>query len=144
MSPFTQVPHICPRCKNEVAVTLMEDEDLSSKKVHCPACIREGRLVKVEPLDTFEKPRYSPEGYEQEFPIDMGKDTMKIETLLTLGKNAYRKKDYEKAIYYYNQVLAKSPDHKEAAFFRKKALSMQAQEKAAEDNNNGMPAPDTD
>jgi hypothetical protein len=119
----------------------MEDEELASKKVHCPACIREGRLVKVQPLDAYEKPRYSPQGFEQEFPIDMGKDTMKIETLLTLGKNAFRSKDYEKAIYYYDQVLAKSPDHKEAAFFRKKASSMQAQEKSEENKNEDIPAP---
>ena len=144
MSPFNQILHICPRCKNEVEVTLQDDEDLSTKKVHCPACIREGRLVQVEPAEQTEKPRYAPDGYEQEFPIDMGKDTMKIETLLTLGKNAYRSKDYEKAVYFYDQVLAKKPGHKEAIFFRKKALNMQAQQQAAKDKDEGMPAPESD
>lgn len=131
MSPLTQVLHICPRCMNEVEVTIMDDEDISAKKVHCPACIREGRLIVVEPKDMVETPRYSPDGYDQEFPIDMGKDSMKIETLLTLGRNAYRSKDFEKAIYFYDQVLAKSPGHKQAIFFRKKSLKMQTVENIA-------------
>lgn len=131
MSPLTQVLHICPRCKNEVEVTLMDDEAISDKKVHCPACIREGRLIAVVPKVEVEAPRYSPDGFEQEFPIDMGKDSMKIETLLTLGRNAYRSKDYEKAIYFYDQVLAKSPGHKQAIFFRKKSLKMKTNENIA-------------
>jgi hypothetical protein len=110
-----------------VEVTLMEDEDYSSKKVHCPACIREGRLVKVKPVNPDEVSRYSPHVIEQEFPIDMGQDTMKIEALLTLGKKSYRNKNYEKAIYFYDKVLEKSPGHKEASFFKKKATTLHEQ-----------------
>ncbi len=46
-----------------------------------------------------------------------------IKTLLDLGKNAYHKGNYEKAIEYCDKVVLMDPENSEALFFRKRTLS---------------------
>lgn len=65
----------------------------------------------------FEKPAM-PAGDEDE-PAEIPEEQL----LLDAGKKAYDKKQYEKAVDYFNQVLAIDPENDRAQFYKKRSLS---------------------
>ena len=67
--------------------------------------------------------RYKPEGYTEAFPTDMGEKSMEVASLLDLGKEAYQKENFNKAINYYNRALELDPANKEAKFLKRKTMA---------------------
>jgi len=66
--------------------------------------------------------RYKPDGFEDDFPTDMGEMTMQVASLVQLGRDAYSEENFNLAIKYLNRALDMDPSNKEAKFLKRKTM----------------------
>lgn len=67
--------------------------------------------------------RYKPEGFTEDFPVDMGESSMQVASIIDLGREAYKNESFDSAIKYFNRALDMDPTNKEAKFLKRKTMA---------------------
>ncbi len=71
----------------------------------------------------FEKTTLPPEPESETAPVSPPSEIPEDQLLLDNGKKAYNKKQYDKAVEYFDKVLAMDPGNDRAQFYKKRSLS---------------------